>query len=228
MADYMPDAEGDLVTWFSDFSAAIGVHGTALGLTAPEIAQVATDAQTVALVVTTRSLFESKKQEVTAMKNIILYSPVNTPMPVAPSQPAPIAFLIGALAAVVPRTRLLVERIKNHLNFTTAIGEDLRVISTVSAPDPAPKPTLKLKTLGAYQVELSFAMRGHDQMEIQSRRPGETNFSILVFDTNSPYVDGRDPLVPGQPELREYRIRFVDDNSPTGEWSDVVSITVFE
>jgi hypothetical protein len=42
-------------------------------------------------------------------------------------------------------------------------------------------------------------MRGHDQLEIQSQRAAETAWSSLAFDTNSPYVDGRAPLVAGLP-----------------------------
>ena len=228
MADYMPDAEGDLVTWYADFATGVSTHGATVGMSAPEIAQVATDAENVALVVGGRSLYESKKQEFTAFKNIVLYGAVNTPLPAVPTAPVVADFAGGSLAAIVPRTRLMVERIKNHLGYTNAIGEDLRAVSTVAAQDPSPKPTLKAKNLGGYQVQLDFSMKRHDQMEIQSRRPGETEFSQIAFDTSAPYIDGRPPLVPGQPELREFRIRFFDDNLPTGEFSDVLSISVFE
>ena len=51
------------------------------------------------------------------------------------------------------------------------------------------------------------------------------DFSLLTVDTNNPYVDGRAALVPGQPEVRQYRARFKDDDLPVGDWSDVISVT---
>jgi hypothetical protein len=77
----------------------------------------------------------------------------------------------------------------------------------------------------SFAVRLTFAMRGHDQLEIQSQRAAETTWASLAFDTNSPYVDGRAPLVAGQPEQRRYRARFVDNDVPVGDWSDTVEVT---
>jgi len=33
------------------------------------------------------------------------------------------------------------------------------------------------------------------------------------------------PLAPGQPEVRQYRARWRDDDSPVGDWSDIVQVT---
>ena len=68
-------------------------------------------------------------------------------------------------------------------------------------------------------------MLGHDQLEIQSQRGGEADFSLLAYDTNSPYLDARPPLVAGQPEVRQYRARWRDDDQPLGDWSDIVQVT---
>jgi hypothetical protein len=54
---------------------------------------------------------------------------------------------------------------------------------------------------------------------------GEADFSLLAFDTNWPYLDGRAPLVPGQREVRQYRARWRDDDQPVGDWSDIVQVT---
>ena len=36
----------------------------------------------------------------------------------------------------------------------------------------------------------------------------------------------RDVLVAGTPEVREYRMRFWDNVTPNGDWTDVVKVTV--
>ena len=65
-------------------------------------------------------------------------------------------------------------------------------------------------------------MLGHDQIEIQSQRGAEPGFSLLAYDTNSPYLDARAPLVAGQPEVRQYKARYRDNDLPVGDWSDSV------
>jgi hypothetical protein len=54
---------------------------------------------------------------------------------------------------------------------------------------------------------------------------GETEWTTIGFDTNSPYTDARAPLVAGQPENRRYRARYRDDDQPVGEWSDIIEVT---
>jgi len=60
---------------------------------------------------------------------------------------------------------------------------------------------------------------------LRSQRAAETPWAPLAFDTNSPYLDGRAPLVVGQPEQRRYRARYVDGDAPMGDWSDIVEVT---
>ncbi len=48
----------------------------------------------------------------------------------------------------------------------------------------------------------------------------------MSFETNSPYLDARVPLVPGQPEVRQYRARWRDDDLPFGDWSGIVQVSV--
>ncbi|MCC6359699.1 MAG: hypothetical protein IT450_13215 [Phycisphaerales bacterium] len=60
---------------------------------------------------------------------------------------------------------------------------------------------------------------------MRSQRAAGATWSSLAFDTNSPCVDGRPPLVAGQPEQRRYRARYVDDGAPVRDWSDTVEVT---
>jgi len=47
----------------------------------------------------------------------------------------------------------------------------------------------------------------------------------VAFDTDSPYTGGAGALVCGQPEVRQYRARWPDDDQPFGDWSDIVQVT---
>ena len=224
MADYIPTVEADLMVWFTDHAAGVATHGASVGLSPGDITQAAADAGTVAHAVNGRSLYESKKQEFTAYKDILLYAPLNTPLPAVPAVPAVGTPPVGGLAACVARARQRAERIKSHPAYTAAIGEDCRIVAP-AGPPPATQPTLKAKEQTGFAVLLTFAMLGHDQIEIQCKRGNEADFTFLNYDTNSPYLDARPPLVAGQPEVRQYRARWRDDDQPVGDWSDIVQVT---
>lgn len=225
MADYVAKNEGDLVIQLNDHAAGVSTHGATVGLSAGEITQAATDAATASMAVNGQSLYQSKGEEWTEYKRLILYGPLNTPLPGQPTPPTVGTVPLGALAAIVARFRQRADRIKAHPAYTPAIGEDCRIVAPVGGPPGTQKPVLQGVSETAFAVRLTFAMQGHDQIEIYSKRGTETEWTLITTDTSSPYVDGRDPLVAGQPEVRQYRARFKDNDLPVGDWSDVISVT---
>jgi hypothetical protein len=74
-------------------------------------------------------------------------------------------------------------------------------------------------------ARLTFVKHGHMGVYIESRR-GNGAWEFLAIETNSPYNDERPLLVAGQPELREYRVRYWDKGTPNGDWCDVIRVTV--
>lgn len=106
---------------------------------------------------------------------------------------------------------------KAHPSYTPAIGEDCRIVAPVPPPPGTPKPVLSGTAQTDYAVRLTFAMAGHDQIEIYSKRGNETVWTLLTVDTINPYTDGRAPLVANTPEVRQYRARYRDDDQPVVE-----------
>lgn len=225
MADYLPKREGDLVIWFNDHAAGVQTHGTTVGMSAAEKAQTLTDAATVEHAVEGRQLIDTDREEWTAYKDILLYAPLNTPLPGTPTDANKGTLGLGALAAIIARTRQMVERIKNHPAYTEAIGADLGVIAPAPPPPGLESPDLEGEALTGFQVRLTWAMLGHDSVEIQSKRGSEPGFTMITIDTNSPYIDARDPLVANQPEDRQYRAQYRDDDNPNGPWSPIITVT---
>lgn len=221
---YLPTGEADLIVWFNDHAVGVTTHGATVGLTAPEITQATEDATTVSNAINGRSLYSSKSQEFTAYKDILLYAPINTPLPSVPSAPTVALLGLGALAACVPRARARSEKIKAHQNYTVAIGEDCRIVAPATDP-VATQPTLKAVAETSFAVKLTFAMYDHDQIEIQSQVATESTWTSIAFDTNSPYLDSRAPQTPDTPEQRRYQARYRDDDAPFGTWSDTVTVT---
>ncbi|GIV04959.1 MAG: hypothetical protein KatS3mg016_0534 [Fimbriimonadales bacterium] len=222
--DYIPTRLGDLIVWMANFATKLSGYASAFGLSAAEVAQVSTDRQVLEFAINGAQIRQTDAQEWTRFRDTVLFAPLGTPMPSLPT-PGNVGTLpTGALASIVPRVRALVQRLKAHPNYTTAIGEDLGIEPpSVSMPD---RPTLRARAETNFRVRLTFTMYRMPMLEIQSRRGSETEFTTIAFDTSSPYVDGRAPLEAGRPEIREYRARYIDRNDqPIGDWSDVVSTT---
>ena len=74
-------------------------------------------------------------------------------------------------------------------------------------------------------MRLTFFKYSHMGVHIESRR-GNGLWEFLSVDTETPYLDERPLLGAGQPEVREYRMRFWDKGTPNGDWTDVSSVTV--
>ena len=108
------------------------------------------------------------------------------------------------------------------------IGEDLGIIGApVTNGQPSPVFTLGLEGGESCDcVEVGFQKFTHQGVAIDSRRGAEEGFSFLANDTSRPFVDVRPLLVPGVPEVREYRLRFWDKGVANGEWSESASVTV--
>jgi hypothetical protein len=132
-------------------------------------------------------------------------------------------------------TRLfdLVALIKASPGYTKAIGLELGIEvpdSSEGGGTPAPPTGPEVKAAAIMGVHgpagrLTFVKQGHMGVYIESRR-GAGDWEFLAIETNSPYNDERPMLVAGQPEVRDYRVRYWDKGTPNGPWCDIIRLTV--
>jgi hypothetical protein len=128
---------------------------------------------------------------------------------------------------VSDRTRAFANRVKADSGYTVAIGQQLGIIGEEDTTDlNQSHPGLTRSALAmAGNVQIDFNKTVSDGVEVYSKRGSETEFSFLALDTQPPYVDTRPNLGPG-PETRQYRSRYVLNDAPIGNWSDVLTVTV--
>lgn len=137
-----------------------------------------------------------------------------------------------AREAFIRSARNLVKRAKGSRNYTPAIGEQLGLVAPVATPPgqrlavAAQRPVLICRSDIEGQVKLRFAKQGFTGVLISCRRGAETGFTLLSKQLASPLVDTRPNLNPGVPELRYYQAQFVEKDQPTGEFSDILVVTV--
>ena len=79
------------------------------------------------------------------------------------------------------------------------------------------------------EAELTGANRGNGERSLCSRslllNPGrDGEFKFLARDTVPPYVDNRPMLVPGKPELRNYKAVFVVADQEVSQFSDEITV----
>lgn len=127
----------------------------------------------------------------------------------------------------IDEIRRTAKGLKTRPGYTTAIGEELRIIGIDEDIPPTSdwKPTFKVKLDGGIVV-VSFLKEYSDGVKIYSKRTGDADFVFLANDTYPPYNDTRPKLEATRPETREYMMYFIYDDEQVGQPSDIVSITI--
>ncbi len=226
--DYYPSRIGDQVNWLDNYAAKLPIHGATLGVIAADITASVNDAKYANYVLGTwltavRAFSPSTTDAVDDVLTGGGTAPVVLPTFTAPPLPAGVT---AAPPGALNRIFVLVARMKLSPGYTTAIGTDLGIVGSEVTGKALPKFSADLlQGAGCQCVKLMFAKYGHMGVYIESRR-GTGAWEFQAIDTESPYMDERPLLVAGQPEVREYRMRFWDKGTPNGDWTDVVKVTV--
>ena len=107
--------------------------------------------------------------------------------------------------------------------YTQPIGAELGILTPPKPPlDPVPQATAVAGENS--HVMLDCPLRGWDAVEIEGRRNGG-GWELIAVALKRKYTDTRAPLVAGQPEIREYRLRFRKGDTPQEVYSDVLRVT---
>lgn len=219
------------VGWHDNFSSKLGGYAAALGLAAGVITAAVADSRWIMHVLGSwlaqvRAFAPACTDAVREVMGGEGEDPFVLPVFTPPALPAGVAAVPpGALERIFA----LVQIIKNSAGYTEAIGTDLGIVGAEdTAENPAPKFTLKVKDAEECQcVRIGITRYDHMGVHIESRRGGPgAAWEFLTVATSRSYMDERPLLVAGQPEIREYRMRFWDDGAPNGPWTDVRKITV--
>ena len=139
-------------------------------------------------------------------------------------------------AGVEKWLRALVKRIKANANYTPAIGELLGIVAADSggsgtgvralASQTNVRPQLKGSVVGDGECIIKFAKKSFTGVMVYCRRGAEQQFTLLSKQLTSPVVDDRVNLTGGVPETREYKSQFFRNDTPVGQMSDILVLTV--
>ncbi len=218
---YYPRRLPARIAWHASFAAQTAEDGTAHGLSAADVAQIQLDAANVALVVGYSEAVDAFRQEATAFRDGVLAGNHRLPVPTPPVAPAGLAFAVGSMQGVQERTRRFVSVIKASTGYTQAIGESYGIVPPERRAFGVP--SLVAAAFPGGFVRLRIAKAGFVMLAVDCRRGGG-DWEQVGFSQRAVYMDTRPPLVPGQPEQREYRVQGLLKNSRTGSLSDATSV----
>jgi len=226
--DYYPGTVGNQILWLKRFASSLPAHADALRLSAAVLADAIADALWVAYTLGPwRTAVRAFAKAATAAMEAVQTGtgrganglPGFTAPPLGDAVPRP----SGALKRIFR----LVQIIKVNSGYNEPIGRQLGLL-TLTDDREHPAPSLEV-TVERGEVReravLKMEKWGHTGLYIEGRRGGG-DWEKLGITTEVTFFDERPLLVPGQPEVREYRVRYFEDSSPTGEWSPVVMVTV--
>lgn len=228
--NYYPSRIAAQPEWLTNFANGMPDHGPTCHVSAGDITAAVADAVWCSYVLgswltTVRTFSPSATQAVdealTGDGSTVIVMPTFDPP--APTDPLIVAQKPGALLRIFA----LIAKMKNDAGYNDVIGAALGVLGPEDTTEhPMPKFTATpVQGSGAGAVKIVFFKYGHMGVYIETRR-GSGVWEFLAIDTESPYVDERPLLVAGQPEAREYRMRFWDKGTPNGDWTDVAKVTV--
>ena len=224
-ANYLENTDEKLSIQMTNFGSKIGTYATLFALTAAEVTANQADAAQFAWAVTNLKKIETHKKNWTTYKNILKKGEVNVTANAAPTTPT----LDVAPAAVAPgvliRFTTMVNRVKAHPAYTTAIGQNLGIEKATTAKlntDDA-QPVLKAVMRGG-KVNLVWKKANFSGIVIE-KDSGE-GFAMLDKDFSPDFIDNSVMPAQGESAIWKYRAIYLVGDDKVGLMSDVVTVTV--
>lgn len=229
---YFPRTLAERIAWFSHYGTELPLANVVLGLPAGDVTNSMNDAGycEYALGDWLAEVRGFGHAGTSAVDDLFHGSGGGTfvlPTFTAPAVPP----AVGSVApGALDRIFAFLQTIKACSNYSEAIGLQLQIVGaedTSPAGSLVPVYTLAVERNGAAQqiVRVSFKKAGHQGVIIHGKRGGG-DWEMLAIDLTSPYMDSRPLLVPGQPEVREYRLQYYASAAPIGDFSMSSTITV--
>jgi hypothetical protein len=218
---YVPRADKDKVIWLNNFSGKFAVSAGSVGFTAEDVTSVNKDAEMFTYLMNLVETFNTAKEQRVNYKNLIKNGPLGSTLGNFPTMPVLAAVPSPVAPGIFPRIAQLVQRIKNHPNYTDALGKDLGIIGSEETVDTdVLKPVLKPVQKGG-AVEVQWNKGSADGVRIETDKGAGWQF--LAVDSVPHYTDTTPITTPGN---WKYRAMYLISDELVGQWSDVVNITV--
>ena len=223
----IPRTPAELCEWFNNFVTEFPAVSVPLGFADVERDVILSEAAWVVYACRMSADASSLSQAWTDWRDRLLDDPAAPGAGPAPSSSAPAAPAgLPPAPGVISRFRAYIRRIKAAPNYTTSIGESLRVVvPSTPVDDATAKPDLTAEPLVNFKTKVRLPKRGFPGLIVQARREGEADWTDFGVKTSAVFIDERPTTQPNKPEVVSYRAIYSRNDQPVGQWSDVVTVT---
>jgi len=199
---------------------------SALDITESDLAQLKVGLNWFDYSLKAQDITQNYSHALVALKNTLRDGPkstaINLPSPsLFPPTPTsePYADIFGFLGA-------LITRIKNHKNYTDAIGKALKIIATQSPgiDFASLQPALSVDFQGGHPV-LHWKSNSTDVIELEADH-GTGTFNLLTIQLTPGYQDNTPLPTSGTAVLWKYRTIYRIHDAQIGHWSQVLEVGV--
>ncbi len=228
VSDFVPAADSPFAELLEHVRDNLTPFITVLQITPAEISTLTNDATNFRFVLTQQQRIIAAGEQSTAAKNSLRKgnsANPNSAISLAfPSQPGVIPSPV--LPGVEPRFRDLAARLKIHANYTTAIGELLKIEGIeLSGPDVInAAPDLTGAKIVAGEVRIPWKKGGFQGIRIEKDRGDGHGFVFIAVDTTPGYVDTE--AHPATLTIWKYRAFYIIGDVKVGQCSAVVEVKV--
>lgn len=226
---FLPSDDAGKELWFKNFASKLPTYATKYAIPATDVTDMQKSSTYFTFILDYNNQFKDYSKKLTEYKNEIRSGNIqnNTPS-VLPQPPTFTAPPVVVEPSIFDRVVAIANRIKSHIKYTVADGNDLsiesipkprRVVDAINA-----KPILEIHLVQDGHPEIIWSKNGLDALEIHVDRSDGKGFVLCEVDIKPNYTD-LFPL-PEQPQLWRYKAIYRLDNIVTGFWSDTVNISV--
>ena len=222
----IPRDDTSKLVLLQQLNAQLPNYASALDITESDLAQLKVGLDWFDYSLKAQDTTQNYTHALVALKQTLRDGPKSTAInlpapPVFPSPPTsePYADIFGFLGA-------LITRIKNHKNYTDAIGKALKIIAT---PSPSIdftslQPVLSVDFQGGHPV-LHWKNNSTDALELEADH-GTGTFSLLTIQLTPGYQDNTPLPLFGTAVLWKYRAIYRIRDAQIGHWSQVLEVGV--
>ncbi len=225
MGSYLERTDEKFALQLNNFASKIDTYATTFALNPAEVASITADATYYMWAVTNFKKIDTYKKNWTTFKNILKKGEANVTSNEAPTNPTLEALPAVVAPGILVRFTTLVNRIKAHQSYTTAIGQNLGVEITTTAQLSLnmAEPVLKVVLRGG-QVNLLWKKGNYSGILIE--KDSGAGFITLDKDFHPDFIDNSPLPAQGQSAVWKYRAIYLMNDDKVGVWSAIVTTTV--
>ena len=221
--NYLPRALQALAAWYANFNLQFAALAVTLGFDPATISFVRDDERMVQYLADADTAYKANIDGFRGFRDETLYGDIDgttatLPAPILPTAPT------GVPVGIVERLVRLVDQVKVSNSYTIEIGNQLGIIPPETDIVLEEMPNIKAEAVPESKISVRF-VRGHSEgVAIETKFAKADNWNKHGNFGKSPVVLDIARNADNSPQLVSVRARYLDGNTPIGNYSPIIEV----